>query len=399
MNILLVHNYYQIRGGEDAVFENEKQLLLSHGHQVFTYTRNNIELNSMGPLRKMNALFESRFSKRTYREILEILRRHSIDIVHVHNTLALVSPSVFYAAKKCGVPVVNTLHNFRLICPNGLFFRDGHICEECANGNLKAAIKHRCYRNSLFATWWLERSLKRQRKTGILRYNHYICLSDFNKQKLLECSTRQGDFIDPKKVFVKPNFIPTQGTQAKPSVSRGKDFIFVGRLEIIKGIETLLSAWKRVEGTVEGDLILCGTGPMEQAAKEFVAANELKRVRFLGAVEHERVLNLMSNSRALILPTICYEGFPMTIIESLSVGTPVIVSDFGNAGAIVDEQIGVKFEKGSAEKLAAVIASFDRETQFERARLLQIYENRFSASANYDRLIEIYESALKKEEK
>ena len=183
--ILQVHNFYQIPGGEDVVVRNEKRLLEEHGHRVYTYYRTNKELSERGIAGKLLLPFTAVYSLRTVREVKRLIREHRIDIVHVHNTLTMVSPSVFYAAFQCNVPVVQTLHNFRMLCPAGSFFRDNVICEECVSGGLKCAVRHKCYRNSKLQTIVSTMILKIHRMLGTYRRVNFICLTEFNKEKLL----------------------------------------------------------------------------------------------------------------------------------------------------------------------------------------------------------------------
>ena len=199
--VLIVHNYYQIPGGEDTVVANEKKLLEDHGHEVVMYTRHNNELKTMGKLRKLLLPLTTIYNPRTSRDIKKIIREQSVDIVHIHNTLNLISPSVYYAARKCGVPVVQTVHNFRLLCPGATFYRDGHICEDCVSNGLGCAVKHGCYRGSKAQTLVCVISTLIHRWTGIYGKINYICLTEFNKEKLLQLKQ-----IKPERVFVKPNF-------------------------------------------------------------------------------------------------------------------------------------------------------------------------------------------------
>ena len=185
-NILIVHNYYQIPGGEDTVVANEKKMLEDHGHKVILYTRNNSELKEMSKFQKLKLPFTTIFNPRTYKDIKRIIRKENIDVVHVHNTLNLVSPAVYYAALSCKLPVVQTVHNFRLLCPGATFYRDGHICEDCVHHGLKCAIKHNCYRGSKAQTLVCVVNTWIHRMTGVYGKINYICLTEFNKQKLLE---------------------------------------------------------------------------------------------------------------------------------------------------------------------------------------------------------------------
>ena len=181
-NIFIVHNYYQIPDGEDTVVANEKNMLKNHGHKVILYSRNNSELKSMSKLQKMMLPLTTIFNPRTHREIKKLIREEHIDIVHVHNTLNLISPSVYYAAKAMNIPVIQTIHNFRLLCPGATFYRDGHICEDCVTKGLGCAVKHNCYRGSKMQTLACVFSTKIHRMTGIYGKIIYICLTEFNKE-------------------------------------------------------------------------------------------------------------------------------------------------------------------------------------------------------------------------
>ena len=202
MNILLVHNYYQLPGGEDTVVAAEAELLRSHGHHVVLYTRHNSELEGFSRLQKLTLPLTFLYNPRTYREIRRIIKKEHIDIVHVHNTLMLISPAVYYAARSRKIPVVQTLHNFRLLCPGATFFRNGALCEDCLTEGLGCAVKHRCYRGSKAQTLACVISTKFHRMTGIYKKLNYICLTEFNRRKLL---TLKG--IQPDRVAVKPNFV------------------------------------------------------------------------------------------------------------------------------------------------------------------------------------------------
>lgn len=199
--ILLVHNYYQIPGGEDTVVANEKRLLEEHGHVVILYSRHNDEVRNMSIIQRSRLLVTTIFNPKTYFDIKRIIAREEIDIVHVHNTLNLISPAVYYAAVKMQVPVIQTIHNFRFLCPGATFFRDGHICEDCVSKGLLCAIKHKCYRNSRGQTLVCVIGTWIHRHTGILGKINYIALTEFNKQKILQLKQ-----IRPCNIFVKPNF-------------------------------------------------------------------------------------------------------------------------------------------------------------------------------------------------
>lgn len=378
--ILIVHNYYQIPGGEDIVVANEKKMLEDHGHEVTLYTRNNSELNEMGKAKKLLIPFTTIFNIRTYREIRRIIKEQKIEIVHVHNTLNLVSSSVYYAALSMNVPVVQTVHNFRLLCPGATFYRNGSICEDCITRGLVCAVKHNCYRESKLQTFACVISAKVHRMTGIYAKINYICLTEFNKEKLLNLKQ-----INEKRVFVKPNFVESAG-EFIPGNLRVNQFVFAGRVDKLKGIDLLLEAWKQMR-KVAPKLIICGTGPMENWCREFIENNKLN-VKMLGFVSNTDVRRLIANSKALILPTQWYEGFPMSIVEAFSVGTPVICSNLGNSGSVVINDVtGYKFKSDSVTELISAIEKVDLNMYQSTFRK---YKEEYTVEKNYMILSEIY---------
>jgi len=215
--ILQVHNFYQISGGEDTVVANEKRLLEEHGHFVIQYTRSNNELKSFSLFDKLLLPFVSIFNPKTYHDVRKIIKENNIDIVHVHNTLSLISPAVYYAALRCKVPVVQTIHNFRLLCPSATFYRDGHICEDCVGHGLRCAVKHKCYRGSRAQTLVCVLSSGIHRLLGVYAKLNYICLTEFSREKLLQLKQ-----INPERVFVKPNFAESNDIPIIPYEQREK---------------------------------------------------------------------------------------------------------------------------------------------------------------------------------
>lgn len=385
--VLLVHNYYKYPGGEDTVVVNEKKMLEDNGHRVYLYTRRNEELDGMS---KFKIARKTIFNHRTYKEIRNLIKEKNIDIVHVHNTLSLVSPAVYYAAKSRRVPVIQTIHNFRFLCANALFYREGHICEECLQYGLNRAVKNACYHDNVFYTYVAVLNMKIHRALGIYKKLYYICLTEFNKQKLLNIKQ-----IKPERVFVKPNF--SSFGQIKVNSDVESQFVYAGRLDGYKGIRVLLKAWKIFEAEGGNDkLIICGTGEQGRWAHEFIRANELKHVEMMGHVPHDKTLEIISRSKALILPTQLYEGFPMTIVEAYSVGTPVIASNIGNAGSLVEEgATGFKFKYDSEVDMAETIMKMC-SASFDRIKIQKDSEAKYSQQKNYAELKAIYDHATAK---
>ena len=384
MKILQVHNYYQIPGGEDTVVANEKKLLEDHDQEVIQYSRNNSELKEFSMARKLLLPFTTIFNLKTYKEIKQIIKEQGVDIVHVHNTLNLISPAVYYAALSCKVPVVQTVHNFRLLCPGATFYRDGHICEDCLEHGLGCAVKHGCYRGSKAQTLVCVLSTWVHRMTGVYGKLNYICLTEFNKKKLL--SLKQ---IKPEQVFIKPNFVVNE-ISVIPYEDRPNQYIFAGRLDKLKGIDLLLKAWKQM-GDNAPKLIVCGTGQMEDWCKEFIAKNKLRNIEMRGFVPNHEAKRLIANSQALILPTQWYEGFPMTIVEAYSVGTPVIGSDMGNVGSIIEEDLtGWKVKHDKVDELEKAVSKVYDITE----KVICRYKTEFTDKSNMHNLLSVYRRIL-----
>lgn len=384
MNVLMVHNHYKIPGGEDTVVSNETEMLRTHGHKVILYTRNNDELETMGIFTKMRLPFTAIFSLKTYKEIKSLIKKRKIDIVHVHNTLTLISPSVYYAAYNCGVPVVQTVHNFRLLCPGATFCREGKICEECVEHGLKTAVKYKCYRNSFIQTIIASIVLKINRTIGIYKKINYICLTDFNKQKFEQANSRLHIF-DNDKIFVKPNYMEVDIALNNDS-ERKNQYLFAGRLDELKGIRELINTWIELEKELGEDmpiLYVCGDGPEKSWCENIVKGNRNSTIRLLGYKPKAYILELMRQSKALILPSKWYEGFPMTILESWSQNTPVIGRDIGNIGSVLIDGInGIKLKEFTPDSLKDAFG-----------RLPKKCENisNYEADNNYKILMRIYD--------
>ncbi len=393
-HILQVHNFYQIPGGEDVVVRNEKRLLEEHGHKVYTYYRSNSELNEEGILGKLLLPFTAVYSFKTAREVKKIIRENQIDIVHVHNTLTMVSPSVFYAANKCRVPVVQTLHNFRMLCPAGSFFRDNVICEECVQHGMKCAVKHKCYRGSTAQTIVSAAILQIHRFLGTYRKVNFICLTEFNRNKLL--SSLKKPIVDPDKVYIKPNFTFAEGVvpSTRDTGVEEEYFLFAGRVEALKGVDIAIKAFEKLPGE---RLYIAGSGPMMEEMQAYVAEHHMENVRFLGYLQKEEMSERFYHAKAVIMTSQCYEAFAMTIAEAYSYGVPVIAGRVGNMDGMVKEgKTGVKFTYNSAEDLAEKIKKFNEMDLAElKENARDFYETRLRPEDNYKLLIQIYEDISK----
>lgn len=383
--VLLVHNYYKIPGGEDTVVSNEKRLLEEHGHRVFLYTRSNQELDSYSVWKKLLLPFTALFSFRTYREVKRLIKKEKIDVVHVHNTLSLISPSVYYAAFSCGIPVIQTMHNFRMLCPSATFVREGEICEDCVSNGLGCSVRHACYRGSKLQTLVSASVLKLHRMLGTYRRLFYICLTDFNRGKLLQLNRKNKMVVCESNIFVKPNFVWC--LQEQP-VQKKDFYIYVGRLDSLKGILFLLEGWKDLP---EKKLLVCGSGPEEKRIRQYLEKNQMSQVELLGQLSHEKVICLLAEARALVMPSLWYEGQPMVILESYAVGTPVLASDLGNVGNMVLPGVtGLCFAPGNARELKQAVERFETIKTWNTKA---VYEKLYEPEKNYEMLKEIYGEA------
>lgn len=378
MRILLIHNAYQHRGGEDTVVESEIALLRLHNHEVDTLFRSNVDVAGMASLSLARTTL---WSDRTQQDLDERIRSFRPDVIHAHNTFPLISPSLYWAAARAGVPVVQTLHNFRLMCLNALFLREGKVCEDCMGHLPWRGVARACYRGSRAASAVLAGMLTLHR--GLRTYHHmvarYIALNEFCRGKFIEGG------LPAERVVVKPNFVDFD---APRSASRA-GLLFVGRLSSEKGVATLAEAMAL---SPEAALRVAGEGP-EAGLLDGVAG-----VTRLGSLPGDTVRQEMSRAAALVVPSIWYENFPRTIVEAFACGLPVIASRIGALAEIVrDCETGLLFEPGNArdlaDKLAWTQAHPEQMVVMGRTARAQ-YEAEFSAEVNYRRLMEIYDGVL-----
>jgi glycosyltransferase involved in cell wall biosynthesis len=385
VRVLLIHNYYQQPGGEDIVFANEKELLRRHGHEVVEFVEDNRRINAMN---RLSLAVNTIWSERARRKLADLLRRTRPAVAHFHNTFVLVSPSAYYACQRAGVPVVQRLPNYRLLCPAAAFLRDGQVCEKCLGKSVPCpGVVHACYRGSRAATGMVAAMLAVHRtlRTWARMVGVYIALTEFGRAKFI-----QGG-LPADKIAVKPNFVyPDPG----PSERRGGYVLFVGRLSPEKGVSTMLAAWERLGKQVP--LRVVGDGPL--AGMIASTAPPLEGVEWLGWQSKERVLALMKNALALIFPSVWYEGFPMTIAESFACGLPVIASRLGAMAEIVgDRHTGLLFDPGDPDGLAAEVAwlwSHPKEAERMGREARAEFEAKYTAERNYQMLMEVYAAAI-----
>lgn len=385
VKILVVHNCYQNPGGEDAVFEAETSLLSQRGHEVIEFVRENVAINQMSAFRTAVTTI---WSHNTGQELYELIQKTRPDIVHFHNTFLLVSPAAYYACREAGVPVVQTLHNYRILCPAATFFRQGQVCEQCMNRQIPwPGIVHGCWRNSRLQTTVVAAMLTFHRwlQTWEKQVDIYIALTEFARNKFIEGG------LPAEKIVVKPNFVhPDPGS----GPGGGRYALFVGRLSAEKGLKTLLAAWEQLNGRVP--LKILGDGP--QAAEVQQATKRIPGIEWLGQRNRTEVYTLMDEATFLVFPSIWYEGFPMVLAEAFAKGLPVISSELGSQGSIVENgRTGLHFRPGDPEDLAAKVEwawTHPGEMRDMSHAARAEYEAKYTAERNYHMLMDIYRRAL-----
>lgn len=386
MRVLVVHNRYQQRGGEDRVVASEIELLAKAKIDVQLLEVNNDNIQGLA---KIAAIGSAIYSFKSRRLVSDVIQKFQPDLIHCHNLFPLLSPSVYDAAKQAGIPVVQTLHNFRLFCANAYLFRDGDICERCWQKTVPLdAIRLGCYRNSRAASAAAVVASSFHKSTGIHQRNvsAFIALTNFSRRKFIEAGLPEA------KLFVKPNFVELSpiGTEGQRN-----GFLFVGRISPEKGLRTLLEAWRTLQPA--GALLkIIGDGPESQRLqREFSDLH----VEWLGIRSRGDILRAMRAATAVVVPSLWYEGFPLVTLEAFSVGTPVIASAIGSLEEIVQDTVhGLQFGRGDAQDLSEKIHwanAHPTEMDMMGRNARRECELKYSEDTNLSQLLYIYESVLR----
>ena len=393
MKILIVHNEYQNRGGEDCVVAAESRLLANAGHGVVRYGRTNHEIGHPSLIQAASLARNTIWSRDSHRAIQEVIARERPDVAHFHNTFPLISPSAYSACRDAGVPVVQTLHNYRLLCPRADLLRDGRPCEDCVGTwSSWPGVVHACYRESRAATSVVAAMLAVHRTLGTWqeKVDVYIALSEFARGKFLEGG------LPESKIVVKGNFVEKSYPFESGRWAVGEYGLYVGRLALEKGLRQLLDAWKA--SGVSFPLRIVGDGPL-RAQLELGRQNlNLSNVEFAGQLDHERTMDAVRQAHFLVLPSQCYEAFPMVIAEAYAYGVPVIAANHGAMAEMVEDgRTGLLFKPGNSQDLAAKI----KWACIESAVLAEMgiaarakFEREYTAESNLATLLGVYDRAL-----
>jgi glycosyltransferase involved in cell wall biosynthesis len=389
MKVLIIHNAYEQRGGEDTVVAAEAQLLEERGHEVVFYRRHNDELRQRGRFAKMSTGIEATWAQDSYHALKKLLLQERPHVAHFHNTLPLISPAGYYACSSAGVPVVQTLHNYRLLCPGGQFLRNGQVCEACLGRNVPwPGVAHACYRESRPATAAVCAMLTVHRvvQTWRRKVDVYVALSEFAKNKFI-----QGG-LPAERIVVKPNSVDVDCETRKGG---GEYALFIGRLSEEKGLRVLIEAWKRRRERIP--LRIVGDGPLRRELEQETEKHGLLDISFWGRLPPREAQEQMRGARFLLFPSIWYEGFPMTVAEAFACEVPVVCSRLGALEEIVqDRATGLHFHAGNPEDLAAKVAwawTHPAEMKELGRAARRECQSKYAPERNYQALVEIYKRA------
>src|SRR3972149_8659182 len=392
MKILFVHNFYisTAPSGEDIVFKDELELLKKKGIEVITYTKYNDEILSYRFKNKLQLPINIVWSLKSYKELKSIIKKEKPDLCHFHNIFYTISTSAYYACKDAGVPVVQTLHNYRIFCVNGLLFRNGKTCEDCIGRIPYNAFLNGCYRNSRTSSLVMAfmEYLHRIIGTWNTKIDAFIILTEFSKSKFIKAS------LPAEKIFVKPNFIKNN---LEPHFNFKKFVLFVGRLTSEKGVMTLLKSWKKIDskGIV---LKIIGDGSLKKDIEEFIIKHKLENVKICGYLPWEEVIENIKNSMFLFFTSECYETFGKPVIEAFACGKPIIASRLGVMEEIVEDgKTGLFFEPGNPDDLALKIKWMldNTNASIEMGKNARAeFEAKYTFEKNFEILIGIYQKAI-----
>lgn len=392
MRILIVHNRYRSTApsGENRVVDTESATLTELGHTVEHFERHSDDIEDWTSVQKATLPARVVWNPETRRDLKRVLREFRPDVVHVHNTFPVISPSILYACRDERVPVVVTLHNYKLLCASGDFFRDGEVCHDCAGGNPLSAVRHRCYRGSVAATVPTVLAARVHRQAWRSLVAAYVFISD-SQRRLLGAMD-----LDPERVFVKHNLVPYV---APPAAAPARQVAYVGRLDQAKGVPLLMRGWDRYRDSAGDDalrLVIAGGGPLDDEVRAWAATRP--SVEVAGHLSKQECAELVSRSRGVLLPSQWEETFGLVVVEAMAAGVAPIATAHGSFPELIDDGVdGVLFQPGDPDDLAKTLLDVDgnpeRYSEYGRAARAT-YERRFEPSHSADRLLEIYRFAV-----
>jgi glycosyltransferase involved in cell wall biosynthesis len=394
MKVLLVHNYYgsAAPSGENQVFEAEGKLLRQRGHEVSEFIRHSDAIRAKGAWGALQGALSTPWNPFASKAIKLVVAARQPDVVHVHNTFPLLSPAIFHAIGHRSTRVL-TLHNYRLFCPAAIPMRAGHVCTDCLDRrSVLPALQHGCYRGSRLATLPLAANVALHRFLGTWtkRVDAFIALTEFQRERMIEAG------LPADLVHVKPNFYP--GNPAiVPWADRRPSVVFAGRLSAEKGVLALVRAWM-MWGASAPELRIVGDGDLRGELVRLAATTPEVPIRFLGQFGGAAAQEEIARARLLVLPSECFEGFPMVVREAFAFGTPAAVSNIGPLPSIVRQgENGVVYAPGDPQSLLGVVrTAWETAGELERlaAGARRSFEALYTEEENYRMLMTIYAQAM-----
>ena len=383
MKILVAHNSYQQAGGEDTAVNAEIDLLRQYGNEVIEYRRNNLDIKEQS---RLSTAVSTIWSQRTNDDLQQLCEQFNPDIIHGHNTFPLISPSLYWFAAKRRIAVIQTLHNFRLLCPQAMFLREGKVCEDCLGKLPWRAISRRCYHTSTMQSALVTSMLGVHRSLGSYRHqvSAYIVLNEFCREKFIAGGLPQD------KLHIKPNF--TAGFQT-PNWLQRRGGIYVGRLAEEKGIHVLIQAYQTLRATgQDAEIKVVGKGPLLDEVRATFGP------QYLGPKNAREIGDLLQSALFLVAPSTCYETFGLAAVEAYAAGVAVIASAHGGLNELViDGVTGLLFRPGDKDDLTQKIAwaNSHPEAMLRMGRqAYQVYTEKFTPEKNYQQLHHIYTKTL-----
>jgi glycosyltransferase involved in cell wall biosynthesis len=392
MRILLIHNRYRSSApsGENRVVDQEGEALAAQGHEVMRFGRSSDEIEQWSVAKKASLPARTIWSRETSRDLKAVLREFRPEVVHVHNTFPLLSAAVLYVCRDAGVPVVATIHNYRLTCANGAFFRNGAICHDCAHGLPVRAVQHGCYRGSRAATAPVVVATSLHRRAWRSLVSGYVFISASQRDLL------RGSDLPPDRVFVRYNLIPRR---IRSQMARTPTVVYAGRLDEAKGVRLLMAGWdlyRKQSGEPVLNLVIAGGGPLGDEVAAWASARP--SVEMTGTVSSDRCAELISRGRAVLLPSAWEETFGLVAVEAMAAGVPPIAAGHGSFTELITPGVdGVLFSPGDPAALALAIADVESnperyEEYGDQAR--KTYEQRFDPQRSIEELLDIYRFAI-----
>ncbi|MES9906381.1 MAG: glycosyltransferase family 4 protein [Sedimenticola sp.] len=399
MNLLLINKFFWRKGGSEAVYFGEMDLLENHGHQIIpfsmqdernfpsdysSYFVSNVDYENTGLREKLASASRIIFSFEARRQMTQLLKDHKIDIAHFHIFQHQISPSVFGPLRKSGIPLVLTLHDLKPICPSYLMYTNGHICEACKDHKFYHCVLNKCSKNSRIKSLVNMVEMYFHFFMGYYKnVDRYIAVSEFYRQKMIEFG------FPPEQIIHLPNYVDTEKFRY---AGRDEGYgLYFGRLSNEKGLNTLLEACATTRNI---PMVITGTGPAEERLREKVDALKLKHITFTGYKSGQDLIDLLEGASFTVLPSEWYENCPMSILESLAVGTPVIGSRSGGIPELInEEQDGFTFEAGNAEELADKMRILwldeNLRTKMGKSGAEKI-QSRYTPDVHYQSLAKVY---------